>query len=362
MKIVLGRIDESQRKKKIKLDQKDRQIISYLSEDSRIPLTQLRKSVKLSRDSIKYRIKRLIKNNVLVNFFPIINLKRFGFFTFHTFFLIDERNQEKTEEFIDYLISLPFVKNIIEYSDIWDLEIVTVAKNVWDYDQKINQITSKYPEMILEKEKMQVIKGYNSIHLPNKFYDNLNIRYNASERSSHNIRLDKTDIQILSQLCEEGRAQYHDIALSTNLTPEAVKYRVKKMYDANVIRKYSCQVNLSNIGYHWFTFMMQAKTFNNEWDRKVKKFVMSHPYIIRAVKTLGRWDFLFYIVAENPRQFHNTAKEIKQEFSDIIRKHDTLLTYKEYYFNPLPEYVVKDFKPGISETTMPDDFYREIVE
>ncbi len=358
---IFGRIDESLREKRIKLDLKDRQIISYLSEDSRVPLSSLKKIVKLSRDSVSYRIKRLIKENAIIRFFPIIDLKRFGFFTFHTFLVLDERNKERNEEFLDYLISLPFVKNIIEYSDIWDLEVVTVAKNVWDYDEKFNMITSKFHDIILEKEKMQVIKGYNSIHLPYQFYRDANHDFLLPEKKYQDIKIDKIDLNIMQYLCDDGRVMYHDITKKTNLTGVAIAYRIKKLYNANVIRKYSCQINLSSLGYHWFTFLMQTKTFNGNWDKKMKKFVMNHPYIIRAVKTLGRWDFLFYIVAESPRQFHNTAKEIKFEFSEILRTHDTLLTYKEHYFTPLPKYVIDDFRPGARDS-MPEDFYMEISE
>ncbi len=367
MEKISGRIDESLRHSRAGLDMKDKQILSYLSENSRVPLTQLKKIVQLSRDSINYRIKRLIKEKVIISFFPIVDLKRFGFFTFHTFLLIDEREQEKVNEFIHYLATLPFVKNVIEYSDIWDLEIVTVAKNVWDYDRKFNEITSKYYDLILEKDKIQIIKGYNSIHLPYQFYSEANHTFKTESKSAKDIRLDKLDLEIISILCENGREGFHSIAPKVNLTSEAVAYRVKKLYDSNVIRKYSCVINLSALGYHWFTFMMQTKTFNLEWDRKLKKFVMQHPYIVRAVKTLGRWDFMFYIVAETPRQFHNTAKEIKQEFSEIIRTHDTLLAYKEYYFMPLPKYVIDEFRPGTADTesmtqSMPAEFYKEIAE
>jgi Lrp/AsnC family transcriptional regulator, leucine-responsive regulatory protein len=362
---IHGRIDESLRQKKPLLDRKDKQILSYLSENSRVPLTQLQKIVQLSRDSINYRMKKLMRENVIIKFFPIIDLKRFGFFTFHTFLLIDERNKERNREFIEYLVSLPYVKNVIEYSDIWDLEIVTVAKNVWDYDRKFNEITSKYHDIILEKDKIQIIKGYNSIHLPYQFYNEAKHTFKLDNKSAKDVNLDETDMKILSLLCTDSRIPLHNISGQVGLTSEAVSYRMKKMWDANVIRKYSCVINLSALGFNWFTFMIQTKTFDIEWDKKIKRFVMGHPYIIRAVKTIGRWDFLFYIVAESPKAFHTTAKEIKHEFSDIIRTHDTLLTYKEYCYSPLPKYVVNDFIAGkaakdVVTQHVPEEFYKDV--
>jgi DNA-binding Lrp family transcriptional regulator len=355
----IGRIDESLRLNPARLDLKDKQIITNLTENSRIPFTQLKKIIRISRDSVNYRVEGLKRKNILMAFFPTINLKRFGFFTFHTFLVLDEKNPKKTEEFLEYLKKQPFVKNVIEYSDIWDLEIVTVAKNVWEYDEKFNQITSKFHDIIQEKEKVQVIKGYNSIHLPYHFYAQSNYNFSRDIKKSADVDVDGTDLEILEILCIDGRQQYHEIAKKIGLTPEAISYRIRKMCTSNVIRKFTAQVNLSSLGYHWFTLMIQTKTFNTSWDLKMKRFVNSHPYIIRAVKTLGRWDFMFYVVADNPRQFHNTAKEIKREFSEIIKNHDTLLAYKEHFFTVLPECIIDDSRDG---SNFSDEFYKDIVD
>ena len=84
---------------------------------------------------------------------------------------------------------------------------------------------------------------------------------------------------------------------------------------------------------------MSMKTFNQKYDDRLKHFVMSHPYILRAVKTLGVWDFLLYIAADSPRHFHSTIKEIKSLFSEIIRNHQTLLAYMEHLYVPFPKAV-----------------------
>jgi len=50
---------------KAKLDVKDKKILSILSANSRIPLTQLAKKVGLSRDAVNYRIKNYEKNGII---------------------------------------------------------------------------------------------------------------------------------------------------------------------------------------------------------------------------------------------------------------------------------------------------------
>ncbi len=334
-----GRIAETMRLSEIKIDLKDKKILSMLSENSRLPLNAIAKKVRLSRDAIDYRIKRLVREGVVISFFPIINLEKLGYETFHIFFLIDEMDKKKQEEFLSFLKNNENVKNIIEYSDRWDYEVVLIARNLREFDQIVEDITSRFPQLIFEKEKMQVIKGYTSIHLPLRFYEQSGHKVEEDNYTGKEIKLDELDLKILNELCENCRTPSVKIAEKIDLTADAVNYRIKKMVDGNVIRKFTILANLSALDYHWYTFSLAVKTFNKQYDEKFKQFVTTHPYILRAVKTLGLWDFLLYVAADSPRHFHSTVKEIKTYFSEIIRNHQTLLAYIEHIYVPLPKAV-----------------------
>ncbi|PIY60283.1 hypothetical protein COY95_02555, partial [Candidatus Woesearchaeota archaeon CG_4_10_14_0_8_um_filter_47_5] len=156
MTVTKGRVEETLKQRPVKIDIKDKRILTLLAEDSRMPISQIKKKVQLSRDAIDYRIKRLMEKGVLIRCFSVVNLKQFGYHKFHVFFLTDEREPEaEHKRFVDYLIGLPFVRNIIEYTDRWDYEIVMVAKDVIDFDNKMTQITNQFPNLIIEKDKMQ---------------------------------------------------------------------------------------------------------------------------------------------------------------------------------------------------------------
>lgn len=335
-----GRIAEVARQPETKLDLKDRKILSMLSENSRAPLNAIAKKARLSRDAVDYRIKRLVKDGIIILFFPIINLEKLGYETFHIFFLVDEMDRKKQDEFLAFLQDNPNVKNIIEYSDRWDYEVVIVARNLREFDDITSQITSRFPQLIFEKEKMQVIKGYNSIHLPLKFYEQSGHKVEEESEDYRQVKLDEIDLNILKILSENCRTSSVKIAEKVDLTSDAVNYRIKKMLDGNVIRRFTILVNLSALNYSWYTFSISMKTFNNSYDSKFRQFVVTHPYILRAVKTLGVWDFLLYVAADSPKHFHSTVKEIKIHFADIIRNHQTLLAYKEHLYAPFPKAVV----------------------
>ena len=334
-----GRISELMRLSDIKVDLKDKKILSMLSENSRSPLNIIAKSIGLSRDAVDYRIKRLCKEGVIMLFFPIINFEKFGYETFHIFFLVDEMDKKQQQDLLIYLQSHPNVKNIIEYSDRWDYEVVLLSRSLREFDNIVNEITGKFPQLIFEKEKMQVIKGYNSIHLPLKFYEQSGYKIGEQDDKEKDVKIDDIDSKILEMLCENCRASSVKIAQKVALTADAVNYRIKKLVEGGIIRKFTILINLSALNYHWYTFTMAVKTFTKAYDGKFKQFVRTHPYILRAVKTLGVWDFLLYVVADSPKHFHSTVKDIKLNFSEIIRNHQTLLAYMEHAYVPFPKAV-----------------------
>ncbi len=337
MEELIYRIDEEKPGKKVKIDVKDRKILSLLANNSRTPLTQIAKKVGLSRDSINYRIKRLQRLNVILKFMPIIDLKKFGYFTYHVFFLLDESDKEKQKELIGSLRKNKYVKDVIEYSDRWDLEIVMVAKSIQKFDEHITEIASQFSDIVLEKSKLALIKGYNSIHLPNKFHidkeDHVNIEYPNVEEGS----MDEKDIKILKGLSEDARKSTYALGRDVGLSSDAVIYRIKNMQKEGIIRKFSILVNLSALSYHLFTFAMQVKMLDQKNDNKFREFTLKHPNIIRAVKTMGGWDLLLYIAAESPKEFHKTVKEIKNVFASIINNYQTWVAYKEHYYDHFPE-------------------------
>ena len=329
-----GRITELEAAKLVKIDEKDRKILSALSENSRIPLTQLTKTVKLSRDAVNYRINRLMEKGVIVRFFPIIDFKKFGYTLYHVFLNLDEAKPEKQQKLFEELESHPNVYSVITYSDTWDLEIVFAAKSIEEFDEIMIDFSTKYSDLILEKIVLETVKNYGAVFLPKEITGKQSELFRKKRELVSEI--DKKDIAILKLLCKDARMSGYEIAEKIKLSADAVSYRIKKMIDSEVILKFTALVDLSYLNYQWYTYAFSVILFDKKHEAKLTQFAQTHPNIIRAVKTIGEWDILFYIVTDTPRKFHLTVKQIKSEFSDIIKNYQAWLAYKENVFNPFP--------------------------
>ena len=140
-----------QKGRTIKVDMKDKKILELLSNDARMPLTQMAKQVQLSRDAINYRINRLEKVGIIQAFIPKITIKKLGYVSFHILLLLDETKHEKQEDLITYLKNHPQVKSIMEYTGRWDYEVIIFTHNLIEFDDFVTDLTSKFYDIILEK-------------------------------------------------------------------------------------------------------------------------------------------------------------------------------------------------------------------
>lgn len=324
----------------VKVDVKDRKLIGLLAENSRMPLTKMCKAVMLSRDAVDYRMKRLAQKGVLLNCVPVVNWRALGFNTFHAFMVVDESYKSKITNLVSDLKKHPNTVSVLEYSDRWDLEWTLIAKNVVEYDEVTSEIVHKYYDVILERDSLEVIKHYIALDMPYSFYNGKKKIFSAYKGAA----IDRKDLEIINVLAKDSRTSTYSIGEKVKLSPDAVTLRMRKMETQGIIRNYTSIFNLSKLGYHLYTFVIQVKELTPVEEKKFESFISNHPYVIRAVKTMGIWDILLYITATTPKMFHTTVKELKDHFSSVMRIYQTWVAYKEHCYNTFPCIIYKDFK------------------
>ncbi len=332
-----GRVNQSAAKP-VKIDLKDKRILSMLAEDGRIPLSEISKKTKLSRETVDYRIKRLIKKGIVLGVIPQINLGYFGFNTYHVF-MVTSIGETRKQELIDTLVKHPNTRSLMEYHDAWDLEWVLIARSLREFDSILIDITNEFRDVILRKDKLTIIKGFKSIQLPVTLYQDYTHK-KKERRPKEKINFDNNDLAILKALSINARQSTYDLSRIVSLSPDAISYRMKKMLTGGVIFGYSILINLTVLRFYLHTFCINVKTLGIQDEMKFREFISANPSILRAVKVLGDWDILIYVTSENLDSFHTTFKETQENLSTVLSDWQTWAAYKEHVYKNLPEAVV----------------------
>lgn len=134
----------------MKLDGKNCLILNLLQEDCRMFLTKISKQVGLSVDSVKKRIKKMIKEDI---FYPKIQLRprNFGFNDIVEIKIkLHNYNNQDIKKFVEYLKKNPRVAEIFSVSGEWDFSIVIISKDALDLGRITESIRNKFHKIIYD--------------------------------------------------------------------------------------------------------------------------------------------------------------------------------------------------------------------
>src|SRR3989338_1672675 len=133
-------------------------------------------------------------------------------------------------------------------------------------------------------------------------------------------KIDKKDKKILSTMIHNGRASVSDIARKTGLPRDSVHYRVQRLLKTKIIRFVHTLLDPVKLGYPIYTYVMFTfSNFDNAQEEKFYRFLQGHKNVTYVAKTTGKWDCMIAISARNLEHFDTIMRDIRHEFSDIIK-------------------------------------------
>ncbi len=148
-----------EKEEKIKLEEKDKEVLDLLTSNSRMKLIDIANKVKLSPKVVAYRIKEMEKKKIIRGYKIFLNSELVGFNTYKAFVFLKNINEKRKEEFIDYCKRLPNIINIVFTFAPWDLEMMFETKEDKEYykimdniKEKFNDIVKSYDSLLISSE------------------------------------------------------------------------------------------------------------------------------------------------------------------------------------------------------------------
>lgn len=302
----MARIDETQ--EAVRFDNFDYRILTMLKENSRLSCQQIAKVVKLKRDSVAYRIKRLESLGVIDKYTLDCDAKIFGYSKFYVLFQLLQEQTELSDSFYAYLKEHQSVTKLVTFNDKWDLVAIIMVKGIEELDQLITNVHNNFGEIVGDQEILQHVRP-------------LYGKPNATKIP----KLDAIDIKILNMLFRNSRRKLVSIGREIGLSSDAVVYRIKK-YSSFV--NFTIDINVSKLGFHWYTFLLQMNIFNIKDESRLIEF-MSQKRFLSATKTLGKWNVVINLLANDMKEFHLLSRQFRGFFSNTVRDFDALMAYQE---------------------------------
>ena len=146
---------------KVKLDQKDKKILSLLDKHARLSVAAISRKTGIQRDSVLYRIKRMQERNVIRFFHTVLHPNVLGYpiYTFVNFVLYN-LTEESEKSLLSFLKNHPNIIYVAKTTGKWDYSINIAAKNLRHFEDIMSALRMKFSKIIKEYETASIIEEY----------------------------------------------------------------------------------------------------------------------------------------------------------------------------------------------------------
>lgn len=317
----------------IKLDLKDKKILTLLDEDARLSNSQIAKKVGLSKPAVEYRLKRFEKNNLIFQYYTIIDFTKLGYSQYKIYFKFQDTTLEDEQKIMNYWDKSNNSVWVAQIRGRWDLAVSVIARSNFEFGKVLSEFMNKFSKFILEKDVL--LTEYSPIYSREYLTETKPFEFVYGVPSKI-YGLDETDKKILKELSKNARINIVDLAEKIKLSRDIINYRLKKLTNEKIIVQYRCYLNLQNLGVNHYKIVFRTKNLEEKSEKEIKSYVTLHKKATQFLKLIGSWDLEIEFETENEDELYKILTEIRKRFSNVIRDFDILRITETYKYNYFP--------------------------
>ncbi|MBU0756662.1 MAG: Lrp/AsnC family transcriptional regulator, partial [Nanoarchaeota archaeon] len=305
-------------------DLKDRKILSELDLNSRQPISQIAKRVRLSRAVTEYRIKKLENERVIQGYYTVINTSKLGYHYCRIYLHIRSITPEKDKEIIEFISKLKHVIWFSQQEYTWEIVIVALVKNLSHLNDIYKAIIYKYSDIIDNTEVSVAVKIH---HFRNKF-----INFDPKTIYPESIIGEVSDVyeltpnekRIIQQLKKDTKISLIQLAVKINLDVKTVSKTLNNLIHNNILLEFRPQINLKTFDLTHFHVFLTLENMDSKRESQVFQYIKAQPYTIYATECIGKPDLEFDVLVKNQEELNDFMKKFKLQFVNNIKKYFAL--------------------------------------
>ena len=150
---------------------------------------------------------------------------------------------------------------------------------------------------------------------------------------SHNLNIDKLDLQIISEMMSNAEISYADLGKKLFVSGGTIHVRMKKLQELGVVKGTKLHVDLKMIGYDVIAFMgiyLEKSSMYDTVARELRKI----PEMVRLNYTTGSYSMFAEIICKDITQLRRILHDELQKIKGIERT-ETLISLEESFYRTI---------------------------
>ncbi|CAL1520845.1 Lrp/AsnC family transcriptional regulator for asnA, asnC and gidA [Chitinophaga dinghuensis] len=150
---------------------------------------------------------------------------------------------------------------------------------------------------------------------------------------SHNLNIDKLDLQIISEMMNNAEISYADLGKKLFVSGGTIHVRMKKLQELGIVKGTKLHVDLKMIGYDVIAFIGIYLEKSSMYDT-VAKELRKIPEMVRLNYTTGSYSMFAEIICKDITQLRRILHDELQKIKGIERT-ETLISLEESFYRTI---------------------------
>jgi len=323
------------------VDDLDNKIISALDSDARTPLEKIAKNLKISRQTVDYRLKKLKREGIFLGDLVIFDTGILGYGWYRILIRLLNVSKTQKNEFLDFLAKHPQTTWLGEVGGRWDIVVNLACTSPINFNSVYEEISVKFGHLIKAVEVLVYLDtyDYSRSYLDVKEFKTNEFFHRMDKDNS--FKISKLDKLIIKSIKKDACFSYSELGKKLEVSRNTIKQRIKKLMQKKVILGFRSFINLQKLGYQSNMLFLQINCLDRERETELYYYLKMLPEVTFVVKHIGEWQIGMEIETKTALEFHNILITLRSQFSDLISDYETFPLIKDHCIDYFPDGVLE---------------------
>jgi DNA-binding Lrp family transcriptional regulator len=318
------------------MDLTDKKILCELDANCRTPFSKMAKKLRISRNVLDYRIKKLEKEKIIKNYICSVNLGKLGYKNYKIYCKMNSMAPSKEKDFIEFVTNEKRIIHFLKTEGSFDYAFVMAAQNVLELDSFLTEMKTKFKDLL--QDYLVSIVVFSRIFKLNKLLlgeKQEMIKFDKYGEENKEIELDDKDKKILRILSQEANLSLMDLADKAGYTLDIAKYRLKYLTE-KVVSSFRIITDMNQMGYFHYVVMLRVRNASAKEENDLIYWCANKRDIMFITKRIGSFDYEINVAITDIKELNAFFSEMKSKFGNIIDSHELIINSQVLKLNYLP--------------------------
>lgn len=306
----------------VKLTALDRRILYELDIHCRASLAQLSRKTKASRERVHYRIKRLEREGVILNYRTIICASSLGYTSYRLYIRLRGATLEKEREITGYLADHRYTGWVVTVEGSYDLNVWLLLRDASELSDFLRGFQGNFNRNL---DGIWISIFDEVVRYPKRFLIGGGREHGEGLpfiRQKNTEPYDATDLAILQVLSENARSPLSMIASAAHLGAEQTRKRIRALEERGIIVGYRVTIDHRQIGYNYYKLLIWLSAEGVQETGEFLEYARRHPNIYYTNAMLNGADVELEFLTHSKDEMHSIINGFRNAFAEHIAHYE----------------------------------------